>query len=190
MLKNIFIAILILNIFGCVSIQDNQPYGQVSVKKDKELIIGTFVQWNADYAVTAKHIPNVKNSVYISDNYDLQFFKKHSDVYPIWKSPKNGENLKMLGYIKYKKFNPTIINGKDLGLAIAFSQHNYRIVDVTLVSGMSGGPVFNIDNKVVGINIGYTAEKVFIKEKEIIVSVYLPYDVINDEWLKFQSQLK
>lgn len=192
MFNKIFLLSLFILITGCSTHNyKDDRYGQLNIEiNEYSTEIATFAQWNENYAVTVKHASNVPNSVYQSDIYDLQFFKKKSvGNIPEWSYSNEKDIVSMIGYTEVNSDNKIIKKGKDLGTADFLIKNKYRMVDTTIIKGMSGGPVINNKNKLVGINIGYTHNPVFIKDKEIIVSVFLSYEAIQEEWLKFEKNI-
>ncbi len=176
------LLIVVLFIFGCSSINVPKVHGKnVSGKS-----ISSYVKWNDNYAVTVKHAGNLKNSSYVSTNYDVQFIRIDliNNEKVIWNNPKNNEKLIMFGYTRNQ--GKVYRYGNDAGIVTKHleGKPKYRLVDTLIKKGMSGGPVFNEKNEVVGINIGYTAEKIDVKGKYAFYSLYLPYDIIQEEWIK------
>lgn len=194
MFKNI-VAIAVLTITtvlsGCSGIPRSDQYGPLtSENADNSVDIGSYVQWNEDYAVTAKHIENVKDVVYVSEKYDLKFFKHKSKNPLVWVDAKPNEPLVSKGFPHYpqrRKENVLTAYSVDVQI-ILYKQPNYALMDTMLVRGMSGGPVLNLNNEVVGINIGYTNEKYKVGNKNQEFSVYLSYKGIQEEWNKFAKQ--
>ena len=190
MLKNIiFFIVSVFSCYGCSSLNYGKPYGQILFKEGgKTDSISSYVQWNNDYAVTVKH-SDVNGAVaYNSNEYDVRFLKIHSNKVPMWGNANKGDYLSMSGYPRKQQKQPTIREGNDIGKITAHNKNDYRAVNTLIVKGMSGGPVFNVNNEVVGINIGYSLDKVNINGKLTNISIYLPYNVIQSEWLKFKNQ--
>lgn len=150
---------------------------------------GSAIQWNSEYAVTAKHIPFLWNVAHEGKG-DLVFFKHKSKTVPEWRQYAAGEKLTSAG------FSPFLLSMKSTGHAKASrvslmdfkDDVSYAIGDMALVKGMSGGPVFGEDHRVVGINIAFLPKSTFSKSPnpEISgsdrVSVFMPYDEIRKEW--------
>lgn len=190
-MKRFFAALMMsVALVGCASKPSNVEYGQIAVKEGISGVTNsTFVQWNDEYAVTVKHGASVPRSVYISDEFDVQFIKKESIAKVKWNSPKDKEVLSMEGFTKYRQKTPDVMVGPDAGItATYFSEKDgYRLVETTIQKGMSGGPVYNSNREVVGINIGFTAKQIKVVDKTAFYSVYLPYDTIKAEWEKFKT---
>lgn len=156
---------------------------------------GSAVQWNKDYAVTAKHIPFLWNVAH-KGRGDLVFFKHKSDEPPMWRQYVGGEALTASG------FSPFLVSVKSSGHAkvsrvvvMEFKDNvSYGLGDMALVKGMSGGPVFGHDNKVVGISIGFISSGGYKNSAnpEIAASerasIFMPYDEILREWNIFQKE--
>lgn len=191
MFKNI-VAIALLTITATLVGCSSEPqYGPLThVNDDKSVDIGSYVQWNDEYAVTAKHVKNVKNVAYVSKNYDLVFFKHKSTAPLKWADTKVNEPLVSKGFPFFPqrlKENVVSANNVNVNLTLDNIPH-YFLMDAQLVGGMSGGPVFNQYNEVVGINIGYTNKRYNIDHKEQVYSIYLSHQGIQQEWNKFVSQ--
>jgi hypothetical protein len=154
---------------------------------------GSAIQWNDDYAVTAKHIPYVSGVVHEGQG-DLVFFKHRSTRKPEWRQYTDGERLTAVG------FSPFLLSLKGSGHAkssrVTLSDFNdgvrYSFGDMPVVKGMSGGPVFADDGKVVGITVAFVPKERFIhcKNPEVAaserVSVFISYEEISKEWELYQ----
>jgi hypothetical protein len=150
----------------------------------------TYIQWNTEYAVTVKHVKKLDTTVYISDDYNLQFFKHTSLKVPKWNNFITNDPAIVSGYVngKYR-----ILKGNDMGVTLQQGQSlapAYRAVDVTIVPGMSGGPVHNTDGEVIGMIVEPLLEKLSYGEKDYSVSIYLPYSLIQQEWDKYEAIAK
>lgn len=153
------------------------------------------IQWNEDYAVTAKHTPFLWNVAH-KGRGDLVFFPHKSNNPPQWRQYIGGETLTSVG------FSPLLMSVKSTGKAkksrIQIMEFNdnvsYAVGDMALVKGMSGGPVFGEDNRVVGINIGFISESGYRNSPnpEIAgtdrLSIFMPYDEILTDWNIFMKE--
>ena len=163
------------------------------------VFLASAVQWNEDYAVTASHVPLLPNVQHTcSTGCDLVFFKHKARGYrPHWRAPKTGERITAEGASPYL----TSASGQGRVYSTPFFNTNdnsgdrYAIHDAPIIKGMSGGPVIAADGSVVGINIGYhsitpeeQAKHPGIKDAQRI-SVFLPYAVIQREWVILQAKL-
>lgn len=184
-----FLILLSIGLVGCSSTYTYKPYGQF-VSKDGmvDKSISNYVQWNNEYAVTVKHSEFRGLIEYNSQDYDVRFVKIKSSEIPVWTNPNKGDLLSMTGFPRAHQKQPTVREGNDIGNIIIKEKKGYRAVKTLIVQGMSGGPVFNTKNEVVGINIGYSSEQVFIDGQQTELSIYLPYNIILAEWNKFQSK--
>ncbi|WP_338923822.1 serine protease (plasmid) [Pseudomonas silesiensis] len=153
------------------------------------LFQGSAIQWNEDYAVTAKHIPFLWRVAH-KGRGDVAFFKHKSKTVPQWRSHVAGEMLTAAG------LSPFFVSVKGTGKALAARAElvdlndkvSYGFSNAPIVKGMSGGPVFGEDAKVVGITVGFLAERFYTKaaNPEIAGSerftIFMPYDEILREW--------
>ncbi len=160
------------------------------------LLMASAIQWNEDYAVTAKHTPFLPGVVHEGLG-DVAFFRHKAKQIPQWRQFVPGESVTAVG------FN---------GLAMPMQGHGhaltslvrlpgtgggvfYSVHDGPLVRGMSGGPLFADDGKVVGINVAYidkdgidaARRPDLAKAKRI--SVFMPYAEIDREWQRYQYKL-
>lgn len=147
----------------------------------------TYIQWNSEYAVTVKHVKKLNTTVYTSEDFNLQFFKHTSLKVPTWNHFITNDPVIVSGYAngEYR-----VLKGNDMGVTLQQGQYPtpaYRAVDVTIVHGMSGGPVHNINGEVIGMVVEPLLEKLAYGDKDYNVSIYLPYDLINREWKKYET---
>lgn len=147
----------------------------------------TYIQWNSDYAVTVKHVKRVNSTVYMSDDFNLQFFKHSSLKVPVWNQFITNDPVVVSGYAngQYR-----LLKGNDMGVTLQQGQYPtpaYRAVDVTIVPGMSGGPVHNMQGEVIGMIVEPLLEKLAYGDKDYNVSIYLPYDLIKNEFKKYET---
>lgn len=160
------------------------------------LLMGTAVQWNAEYAVTVKHLPYLSGSVYQGQG-DVQFFRHPANTpLPSWRQYKPGEMLTAVGYNSL--YMPIEGTGRALPAMVRLDAHDggvmYATHDGATAKGMSGGPVFAADGEVVGINVAYlTADDLAdLKRPDLAneprVSIFMPYTAINHEWQRFAAQ--
>ena len=207
MLKQILVVVAALMIVGCAS---PSPYNYVRMEKTTSFTekgvrytkddIGSAVQWNEDYVVTAKHVNFVDGIEYkCHEGCDLQFVKKKAKgPIPQWRNHVSNEELTIVGTNMKKRV--VVAKGKDLDLYTSSSTNtntNVYISTAITEGGMSGGPVFGNDLKVVGILTGGT-KGVDIngnKAPELVgkgedFSLYIPYRTIQAEWNKFQAMKK
>ena len=156
-------------------------------KKFKDAVndYGSAVQWNADYAVTAKHNAFAENSVYkCQEGCDIQFIKrKATGAVPAWRDVVALEQITFVGNDQNDKLQHK--TGFDLNTTVKTIPN--KAIDVHLVStatprGMSGGPAYANDGSAVGILTGAVYSDT-PDEKAVLVS----YAVIQAEWVKFQA---
>lgn len=161
------------------------------------LFQGSAIQWNEEYAVTAKHIPFLWNVAHRGRG-DLVFFRHPAKQVPQWRQYVPGEQITSAG------FSPFLVSVRGTGHALTARARienmndgvAYAFGDMPVVTGMSGGPVFAADHQVVGITVAFIPVRNLrgFRTKELAgserVSVFMPYDEIAREWTRFQSKLE
>lgn len=160
------------------------------------MLMATAIQWNEDYAVTAKHTPYLSNVVH-EGRGDVVFIKHKASQAPLWRQPVPGEEVTAVGYnsllMPVKGTGHTLpalvrLDNKDGG--VFYSTH-----DGPTVKGMSGGPVFADDGKVVGITVAYIPKSKIadLNRPDLAasdrISVFMSYKEIDKEWRRFQGQM-
>lgn len=159
------------------------------------MLMGTAIQWNEDYAVTVKHIPYLSGSVYQGQG-DVQFFRHKANGVPLWRAYQPGEAVTAVG------FNSVYMSVKGSGHALPAmvrldsKEGNvmYGTHDGPTAKGMSGGPVFAADGKVVGITVAFltSSDLTALKRPDLAnqprVSIFMPYAEINREWNRYLAQ--
>lgn len=165
--------------------------------KDSQSQYASGVQWNEDYAVTAKNVKFIDGSVYqCPRGCDIQFVKRKATTpIPDWRSHVANERITFVGIESDARFRAEF--GMDLNVR-TYSESNtdmlVNVADNQIVNGMSGGPAYGLDGKVVGILTGSTevsnlrnATNHNLSGRGERLSVYLSYDDIKKEWDKFQQ---
>lgn len=159
------------------------------------LLMGTAVQWNADYAVTVKHLPYLSGAEWQGKG-DVQFFRHPaSQSLPMWRQYVPGETLTAVGYNSL--YMPIEGKGQALPAMVRLDAHDGGVLYAThngaTAKGMSGGPVMAADGEVVGINVAYltAGDLPALKRADLAgqprVSIFMPYKAINQEWQRFQG---
>jgi len=156
------------------------------------------VQWNEDYAITAKNVKFIDGSVYqCPKGCDIQFVKRKATTpIPDWRSHVANERITFVGIESEARFRAEF--GMDLNVK-TYSESNtdmlVNVADNQIVNSMSGGPAYGLDGKVVGILTGSTevsnlrnATNQNLSGRGERLSVYLSYDDIKKEWDKFQQE--
>lgn len=157
------------------------------------LLMASAIQWNEEYAVTAKHTPFLPDVVHEGLG-DVVFFKHKAAQVPLWRDYVPGEAVTAVG------FNSLMlpVQGKGHALAPLVRLEGtkgsvfYSVHDGPIVKGMSGGPVFAEDGKVLGINIAFVSKDELqarnrmdlVNSKRI--SVFMSFNEIDKEWRRFQ----
>lgn len=165
----------------------NVNYGLLNYTYKTTSYTASFIQWNDEYAVTAKHVKNLPNSVYICGvGCDLQFFK-HKASLPIiqWRDGIKGENVHLVGQNASRQ--ETIITGFNTDRNVFDTdtkKYIGKLALATSVPGMSGGPIYGDDAKVIGMTIA-TVEKQLDNLGPNAYSVYIPYQTVIEQWNNF-----
>lgn len=169
--------------------------------------VASSVQWNEDYAVTAKHTPFLRNIAYTcSTGCDLVFIKRKADNnIPEWRHSVPNEKLTAYGtsplYIPAKTVGTSMGTRlqKDVEMNDKKSIELYKLNNMATIMGMSGGPIYGEDGKVVGITLGFVIKSLMSSEKlatvpELIkpstISYMMQTEIIEREWKLFQEQEK
>ena len=160
------------------------------------LLMASAIQWNEDYAVTAKHTPFLRNVVHEGLG-DVVFFKHKASSVPHWRQYVPGEAVTAVGFNSFMMpmqgkghALPSLVRLEGTPGSVFYSVH-----DGPITKGMSGGPVIASDGCVVGINAGFysTSLNSAITLPELKgaqrVSIFIPYSIIAREWGMLQAQL-
>ncbi|UFH51535.1 hypothetical protein LN139_11530 [Pseudomonas sp. KNUC1026] len=105
------------------------------------MLMATAIQWNADYAVTVKHLPYVAGSEYQGKG-DVQFFRHKAHV-PMWRQYTPGETVTAVGFNSL--YMPVMGQGQTLPAVVRLDARDgvfYATHNGPTAKGMSGGPVF------------------------------------------------
>ncbi len=157
------------------------------------LLMATAIQWNEEYAVTAKHTPFLRDVVHEGLG-DVVFFKHKANRVPQWRQFVPGESVTAVGFNSLMM--PVQGKGHTLASLVRLSGTPgsvfYSVHDGPITKGMSGGPVFADDGNVVGMNVAYIAKDQIdartrpdLADKQRI-SVFMSYSEIDKEWRRFQ----
>ncbi|PVZ13593.1 MULTISPECIES: trypsin-like peptidase domain-containing protein [unclassified Pseudomonas] len=156
------------------------------------MMMATAIQWNADYAVTVKHLPYVAGSEYQGKG-DVQFFRHKAQV-PMWRQYRPGETVTAVGFNSL--YVPILGQGHALPAVVRLDARDgvfYATHNGPTAKGMSGGPVFGGDGEVVGINVAYLTQSDLsqLHRADLAgqprVSIFMPYGEIAKEWRRFQA---
>lgn len=161
--------------------------------------IGSAVQWNEEYAVTAAHTPFVTNVVHrCSSGCDVVFVKrKASGRIPQWRAAVPGEEVTSAGHSPFllSVYGKGIASDTRMLVRNADVPFPLSVHSAAIVKGMSGGPLYGSDGKVLGINIGLNIGRIqtlgqpteLSPSRLPRVSYYIPYHEIEKEWRVFQD---
>lgn len=159
------------------------------------MLMATAVQWNEDYAVTAKHTPFLKDIAH-EGRGDLVFIRHKAAKAPSWRASVPGEELTAVGFNSL--YMPVKGTGHALPALVRIDAKDgvfYATHDGPTVKGMSGGPVFSDDGQVVGMTVAFLSKEAVDKTgrsdlaSSERVSVYMPYSEIQKEWRRYQKEL-
>lgn len=155
--------------------------------------LGTSIPITPEYSLTAAHV--AKLSVQRVKAYhpycDLAiiYHKNELKSLPKFRSGDIGETVKMYGY-SFITAMPVESSGVNLALTGIRNEWNKRpcvamVSNAGVVKGMSGGAVYNHDDTIGGVIVGYTKEIKRHKNTTVPlknVSLYIPYKDFQ-EWL-------
>jgi hypothetical protein len=163
------------------------PYGKIRL--DDGSADASYVRWNSDYVVTARHVGHLSGTVYVCDTgCDLQFvWHKGPSTYAKWRDGVTGEVIVHMGM--NAKGQAVITSGRNLNLPVVFGSAEglpYRTSSATSIPGMSGGPAYNESGEVIGMTIAnYRADDSGQRQ-----AIYVPYSVILEQWHHYQARLR
>lgn len=164
--------------------KDNRSY-YLSNKESSSLIshiVGTQFPINKRYSMTAAHVTHEmknKDTIYaIHPKCDVALLIKNRNMPKEFNfsDSKLNENVKVYGYVGTKE---EIVFGKIIGYKKISNgdftkQCEVAIVNFNVKKGMSGSPVFNEKNQIIGVN--------FATNKDKALSYIVPYESFH-EWL-------
>ncbi|MFJ2387120.1 hypothetical protein [Pseudomonas koreensis] len=169
--------------------------GFFPVSSTNLLNVGSAVQWNEEYAVSAAHIPQLPNVEYhCSTGCDLVFIRRKAEgAVPDWRAAVTGERVKTAGInslmLTVKGVGTN--NGQRVRLDSKSDRGIYVLSDAPVADGMSGGPVYGSDNAVVGMTVGifvpYTLSPNDTRQHKKTMTTYVPYEAIRHEWKLFSQ---
>ena len=178
------------------------------------LFLGSGVQWNEEYYVTARHVVMLTPASHVC-NCDLKFVKRRSSgPVPDWREARTGEEIIAFGYNTKVPLSsrgkildaPVIINnrfspeGDELTILRTLSNYPeyiaYRAHNAPIMSGMSGGAVISAETgEILGMNISLlnrnsNSETKYNDLNDLEpgspVSVFVPYSMIQASWDNYQ----
>ena len=164
---------------------------------DTQSRYGSGVQWNEDYVVTTKNVDFADGSVQACiKDCEIQFIKRKATApVPDWRSHVVNERITFVGIESESRFRAEF--GMDLNVK-TYTETNtgmlLNVADNQIVNGMSGGPAYGLDGKVVGILTGSTetlnlrnSTNRNLSGRGEHLSVYLSYEDVQKEWEKFKQ---
>jgi hypothetical protein len=190
MLKKTLVLLAIIISNSCFASNLNINYGSLRYYYENIRYTASFTQWNEEYAVTAKHVEHLEGSVYICDyGCDLQFFKhKNTQQLPSWRNALANEKLIFVGQNgEQQKMVSVGINMDNSVKDTQTGIYMGKLARVTVIPGMSGGPVYGMDGRLVGMSFA-SVKKSLDNYGPNAYSLYIPYEVIQKQWNIYLSQ--
>lgn len=155
--------------------------------------LGTSIPLTPEYSLTAAHVAkySVQRVKAWHPYCDLAvvYHKNEMKTLPVFRPSRVGDSVKMYGY-SFISAMPVASSGVNLARTAIRNSWNKApcmamASNAGVVQGMSGGAVYNADDTIGGVIIGYSkaiknqrSNKVILKD----VSLYLPYADFKD-WL-------
>lgn len=172
-------------------IEINGNYKQIKDMQNHEKISASYIQWNSEYAVTAKHNLYPKNPDYVSDTLDLAFFKNKADNHfnnnIVWRDPYIDEPVIHVG----SSLKDITLNRKGIALNqyVTYDGVNLPISTANVMKGMSGGPVYTEDKKtILGMTVARTSKVEINGVTYNSTALFIESSKIQEEWDKFQKK--
>nr|WP_249219332.1 serine protease [Pantoea dispersa] len=157
-------------------------------------ILGTTIPLTPEYSLTAAHV--AKTAVQRVKAYHpycdvaIIYHKNSPGTLAKFRSSAVGEPIKMYGY-SFISAMPVESSGVNLARTAINNRWNKKpcmamASDAGVVQGMSGGAVYNADQTISGVIVGYSHEIANVRSKKVIlkdVSLYIPYGDFK-RWLE------
>jgi hypothetical protein len=157
-------------------------------------ILGTTIPLTPEYSLTAAHV--AKTAVQRVKAYHpycdvaIIYHKNSPDTLAKFRSSAVGEPIKMYGY-SFISAMPVGSSGVNLARTAINNRWNKKpcmamASDAGVVQGMSGGAVYNADQTISGVIVGFSHEIANVRSKKVIlkdVSLYIPYGDFK-RWLE------
>lgn len=183
-MKFILVFMFIL-ISGCTHNSEFENFGKLHSVVGNYDSYATYIQFNKEYAITAKHVDNIKNGIKCSTGCDLVFFKKNANNFNQtikWRDPIVGEKIIITGNsVSNRIVKKEGIVLKDIITPDKESKFYYFLNSANSLDGMSGGPVFaKSDGAIVGMTIGALNYDFNGLQKQ--TSIFIPYHLIIKEF--------
>lgn len=157
-------------------------------------ILGTTIPLTPEYSLTAAHV--AKTAVQRVKAYHpycdvaIIYHKNSPDTLAKFRTSAVGEPIKMYGY-SFISAMPVESSGVNLARTAITNNWNKKpcmamASNAGVVQGMSGGAVYNADQTIGGVIVGYTHQISNMQSKKVIlkdVSLYIPYGDFK-RWLE------
>jgi len=149
-------------------------------------ILGTTIPLTPEYSLTAAHV--AKTAVQRVKAYHpycdvaIIYHKNSPDTLAKFRTSAVGEPIKMYGY-SFISAMPVESSGVNLARTAITNSWNKKpcmamASNAGVVQGMSGGAVYNADQTIGGVIVGYSHNISNVRSKRVIlkdVSLYIPY---------------
>lgn len=180
-----FIFMIVIFISGCQTNLKNKHSYEVSNNQQNKILsqgIGTQFPYKQKYSLTAAHVVDKEKQILSKhDKCDVALIYKSykaSNDDPIFAESKINEKVVAYGFPHGNK-KEVELSGKIIGYKNVTNGDYTKgcavaIMDFNVENGMSGGPVYNNKNQIVGI--------IFATDKYKRQSYMVPYESIKD-WL-------
>jgi|GEM_PF-2219521 len=165
-MRRLVILFAILAMAACSNVRGDdvpfegteRPIGIDQLNRGVPVLMGasaTGVQLAPGIAVTVAHNrPVIRNQLYFHPSHDIAFYR-HEDELPWWTQARVGDVVTAVGSSQTRQarmLTTVIVNTDDIWWAKP--EDRVFITREGFSSGMSGGPVYNEDEHVIGIVLG------------------------------------
>lgn len=189
MMKNTLIKIVAF--VGAITMLTNnnlyaEQYHFGAVSNIDNGTLGTYAQWNEEYAVTAYHVPPPVGEEYFGMKcLDIRFFKNRG-VSQKWDFPSFDEEVIAAGYTVFEENGRKFIGNSFVeGIVkedtiLLYGKYQAFLHTGEIKPGMSGGPVYRKrDGSIVGVSKGFIDEK---ETGSVGGSIFIPTNMIQGAW--------
>jgi len=157
-------------------------------------VLGTTIPLTPEYSLTAAHV--AKTAVQRVKAYHpycdiaIIYHKNSPDTLAKFRTSAVGESIKMYGY-SFISAMPVESSGVNLARTAITNRWNKKpcmamASDAGVTQGMSGGAVYNSDQTIGGVIVGYSHKIANVRSRKVVlkdVSLYIPYSDFR-RWLE------